>query len=93
MVEAAVEEIPRLMEAIRQAASSGDAAKLRLNAHTLKGSLRYFGARRAFERACELEVMGREGRLDRAGTVLAALEEAIPSISAALLRYIQGPAE
>ena len=43
MAEAALEETPRLMAAMRQAVAQRDRTQLRLSAHTLKGSIRYFG--------------------------------------------------
>ena len=44
IVAAALDELPRLLAAIREAIAAGDATGLRLSAHTLKGSVQYFGA-------------------------------------------------
>ena len=66
IVEAALEEIPRLLASIRRAVSDRNSTALRLAAHTLKGSLRYFGAAPAVEQAQCLEQMGSDGDLHAA---------------------------
>jgi HPt (histidine-containing phosphotransfer) domain-containing protein len=88
VVEAAIEELPRLLETLRQAADEGDATRLRLTAHTLKGSLRYFGNTGSFEHACALEKMGQEHNLAGVAERLAALEEAATRIIASLAGYL-----
>ena len=50
--------------AIREAIAAGDATALRLAAHTLKGSVQYFGAARVLDLAYRLERMGRGRRSD-----------------------------
>jgi two-component system sensor histidine kinase/response regulator len=57
------EDGPELLEQIRVAAASGDAAALVRPAHTLKGMLANFYADPAQSAARELEIMGREQRL------------------------------
>ncbi|HUT94750.1 MAG TPA: response regulator [Thermoguttaceae bacterium] len=89
VVQAALEEVPRLMEEIRQAIAAGDAAALRLAAHTLKGSIRYFGQGPAYQHAYRLEEMGRDGQLEDAGPTLAALEGDMEQLTSLLLDYGQ----
>jgi len=89
VVEAALEEIPRLMEEIRRAVAAGDAATLRLVAHTLKGSIRYFGQGPAYQHAYRLEQMGRDGQLEETGPTLAALEGDMEQLTSLLLHYGQ----
>ena len=48
IVAAALEELPRLLAAIREAVAAANHTALRLSAHTLKGSVQYFGASRAY---------------------------------------------
>ena len=68
IVEAALEEIPRLMTSIEQAVSQrGIRPICVLLAHTLKGSLRCFGAAAAVQQAQRLEEMGSEGDFARRG--------------------------
>ena len=75
VAETMLQEAPRMIAAVRQALADGDPAALRLSAHTLQGSLRYFRATPAREHALQLEEMGRVGNLEGAEKILAALEE------------------
>jgi PAS domain S-box-containing protein len=68
------QEAPQLLAAVREAVERGDAAALRLSAHTLKGSLGNFAAARAVEAAKRLEIMGKQGDLSDAAQALAVLE-------------------
>ncbi len=74
IVEIALGEIPDLLAEIHRAASAGDAQALRLAAHTLKGSVRYFGARHVLEPALRLEAMGQNDHLEAADEVLPVLD-------------------
>jgi CheY-like chemotaxis protein len=74
IVAAALDEVPRLLAAIREAVAAADPTALRLAAHTLKGSVQYFGATRAFELAFRLERMGQEGDVAAAPEVVNRLE-------------------
>jgi HPt (histidine-containing phosphotransfer) domain-containing protein len=87
-VQAALEEIPCLMGAIRQTIHDGDAAALRLKSHTLKGSIRYFGSGPAYQRAFELEELGRNGKLEEAERLLPILEQEIGRLVPALSEYL-----
>ena len=89
MTEAALEEIPRLMGAVRDALANGDRTKLRLTAHTLKGSMRYFGAFQICERAAKLEDMGRKGDLTDSETILGDLEAEVTQVTAILSDYVR----
>ncbi|OHB76064.1 MAG: hypothetical protein A2W31_16835 [Planctomycetes bacterium RBG_16_64_10] len=73
MIEAFLEESPRLMDAIRAAVTQRDAATMRVAAHTLKGALGYFGADRASALAQRLELLGRDGQLAGSDVTLADL--------------------
>jgi HPt (histidine-containing phosphotransfer) domain-containing protein len=90
MTEAALEELPQLMTAIRNAVANGDRTRLQFAAHTLKGSVRYFGATQACGNAAQLENMGRKGELADAEAILAALEAEISQVTAVLSDYLQG---
>jgi len=87
VVETLVQEMPRLMVDVRRAIADGDPPGLRLAAHTLKGSIRYFGQSLAYRRAYRLEEMGRDGRLEGAGEILMALEGEIARLTPVLLHY------
>ncbi len=53
------------MQQIRTAIRVGNATDLQRAAHTLKGSIRFFGAESAAEAALQLETMGRTRELLR----------------------------
>jgi len=84
IVEAALGEIPNLLAEIRRAACAGDSHALRLAAHTLKGSIRYFGAQRVLEPAQRLEAMGQNDHLEGADEVLAVLDQSVGELMACL---------
>jgi CheY-like chemotaxis protein len=89
MTEAALEEIPQLMTAIRDAIAIGDHAKLRFAAHTLKGAVHYFGANEVCGHAAQLEDMGRKGQFLDAEAIFAALEEDVARMTAVLSDYLR----
>jgi signal transduction histidine kinase/CheY-like chemotaxis protein len=89
LADAALEEIPRLMTSIREAIATADRDKLRLAGHTLKGSVRYFGASRLFECAARLEVMGCNGNLGGSEVALADLEPEVEQFMAALAECVR----
>ena len=89
VVEAALEECPRLMTAIRQAVADDDATALCLAGHTLKGSVRYFGESPVFTHAYRLERMGRNGNLDEAKQALPALEDAVEQLMRVLQEHVR----
>jgi len=89
LLEAILDEFPRLMAAVRQAVADGDAVALKLAAHTLKGSVRYFTTSRAFEHAYQLEVMGREGDMENVPAAFSALEKEIEWLMPFLSEYLQ----
>ena len=84
MIEAALEETPQRIEAIRRAGQRGDKTELRLNAHTLKSALRYFGAESAAEHAFALEMMGQQGQLGGFAPLFATLEAEVARFVEAL---------
>ncbi len=88
IVQAFVDECPKLMDDIRQAVAGGQAKALQIAAHTIKGSLRYFGARRAFDLAYKLEELGREGKLEEAREVLSLFEEQMDEVFPRLREFV-----
>jgi CheY-like chemotaxis protein/HPt (histidine-containing phosphotransfer) domain-containing protein len=75
-----LDECPRMLEGIQKSLESERCRELQLAAHTLKGSMRYFGAKLAFERAYELECQAREGRLQTADKTLESLRAELDQI-------------
>ena len=87
---AALEEFPQLTAALRRAIANGDRARLQLAAHTLKGSVRYFGANQVWDYAAKLEDLGRKGQFADAGAIFAALEEELSRLTSVLSDGLRG---
>jgi CheY-like chemotaxis protein len=79
IIEMFLEEYPKLMEGVRQAAGQRNASLLERAAHTLKGSVGDISAPQAFDAARTLELMAREGDLG-------GLDAALMSLGVALQR-------
>jgi PAS domain S-box-containing protein len=84
MVELFRTDGPKLLGKIRADVAHGDAAKVKLHAHTLKGAASNLGARAASEAAQRLETMGRNGDLTGAEEALATLEKELERLQPAL---------
>jgi PAS domain S-box-containing protein len=91
LVEAALKEIPGLLAAAARAVAEADAPTLRLSAHTLRGSLRYFGDTPAIEHLSQLEEMGQDRNLAAAAVTLATLQEEMAQIASAMQQYLRSP--
>jgi signal transduction histidine kinase/HPt (histidine-containing phosphotransfer) domain-containing protein len=72
------------MSELRQAVTQQDTAKVRLLAHTVKGSAATFAAKATVEAALRLEVMGRDGNLGGAEEAYAELEQELGRLLPAL---------
>jgi signal transduction histidine kinase/CheY-like chemotaxis protein len=66
LVELFALECPKLMKAIRAAITNGNPSELQRAAHTLKGSIQFFGVERPAAAALRLESIGREQDLSEA---------------------------
>ena len=77
IIEMFLQEYPKLLEGVRQAAEQRNAPLLERAAHTLKGSVGDIAASQAFDAARTLELMGREGKLEGADAAVASLETAL----------------
>jgi PAS domain S-box-containing protein len=67
-------DYPQRLAEINEATRQGDAGALRIAAHTLKGSIGNFAAKKAFEAAQRLETMGSERNLANAAEARMCLE-------------------
>ena len=81
------EEYPGMLADIRDAISDGDADRLARAAHKLKGSVSNFAAKAAFDAALEMEMMGREGRMDDAKEAFDRLRSEVERLSEELPRF------
>lgn len=82
--DAFVSEAPKLIRQLRETLETTDAAAFRRAAHTLKSSLRFFGAHDAAELAWQLEVLGKDGDLEAAARQIDLLIAAVESVSQAV---------
>ena len=88
VMEAYLEESPRLLERMSHGIERADCSDLNLAAHALKGSLRFLGAERGFQLAYQLELMGRDQQLEQAGHTLRLLNEFLARLTPALRTWL-----
>ena len=84
-----LEEYPRLSDAYRNRSAEGELVEAKRAAHTIKGTVNYFGAKRAFELAFQLEMLTKDNRLEEAQTVFGQLETELGRLDAVLRAHIQ----
>ena len=83
----AVEESPKIMTEIEQALSNGDFKTLKCSAHSLHGSLRYFGDQPVTDLARELETRAGQNQADNCRRLVADLRPAMERLLRILLDY------
>jgi HPt (histidine-containing phosphotransfer) domain-containing protein len=74
VVQVYLEETPQLLSDLRQALEKQDCETFRRSAHSIKSTSNSFGALQLGAQARELEMMGREGKLEGAAPKVKALE-------------------
>lgn len=84
-----LESCPEQLAAIRDAIARVDSKALERAAHSLKNQVGPFCAKRAFEAALQLEIMGRGGDLAQAQEGYAVLEKEIERVKLALATAIK----
>jgi CheY-like chemotaxis protein len=84
LIDAFLEDAPQLLADMRQAVEQGDAAGLRLAAHSLKSNSADFGAIALSNLCRELEGMGKAGTIDGATELVARAEAEYQQVKAAL---------
>ncbi len=89
LVKVFLKECPTYLDEIRAAIATGDARQLERAAHTLKGSVSYFGSKAAFAAADKLESQGHGGDLAGASQAFPVLEEAIDQLQPALAHLVR----
>jgi HPt (histidine-containing phosphotransfer) domain-containing protein len=83
-----LEDVDRLVAAVRVAARERDAAQLRAAAHALKGAAANFGGAGVVGCARELERMGSDVTFDAVPGTVASLEREVEQLSQALRALI-----
>jgi len=84
-------DCPRRLAGIKEAVRRGDTEALRIEAHTLKGSVGNFAAKQAFAAAQRLEIMGRDGDLTNACEARMALESELARLTEGLTKLTRNP--
>ncbi|MCF8146743.1 MAG: Hpt domain-containing protein, partial [Deltaproteobacteria bacterium] len=69
---------------IREAVPNSDASRLEQGAHKLKGSLSIVGAKRAFDAAYGLEVLGRQKKMQEAQHAVDVLSKDLQDLESSL---------
>jgi PAS domain S-box-containing protein len=90
IAEAFLEEHPRRIEEIRRAIDTQDWELLHRAAHTIKGSMRYFGAAAALDRAFGLEQLAASRSLEGAEEIFGLLQQELAKLVPHLIDYVQG---
>jgi HPt (histidine-containing phosphotransfer) domain-containing protein len=75
---------------IQKAIDASDWELLHRSAHTIKGSMRYFGADAVFDRAFGLEQLAARQSLDGAEEILGLLKHELAKLVPHLINYVQG---
>jgi PAS domain S-box-containing protein len=82
-----LDECNSMVNAIRLSIAEKNREALHRSAHTLKGSMRYFGADESYERCLELENMGKDSQFEAAAELLPRLEIELDRIMPALSAF------
>jgi HPt (histidine-containing phosphotransfer) domain-containing protein len=90
LVETFLEDAPQLLADMRQSVGGGDAAGLRLAAHSLKSNSADFGAMELSGMCRELEGMGKAGTLTGAEEKVGQAEAEYAVVAAALEKMRRG---
>jgi HPt (histidine-containing phosphotransfer) domain-containing protein len=84
-------ECPQLLHTMRQAIDAGDAAKLTLAAHTLKGTVSFLADGPITEAARQLETRDGNGIRDEARATFAFLDQALAELLPVLVDFANQP--
>ncbi len=93
MAQLFMDDLPKLMGRIEEAVIDGDRDKLERSAHTLKGSVSHFSARRVHHLAKQLEDMGREDDLGQSRIVLDELRDEVDRLNQSLREFVENQPE
>jgi CheY-like chemotaxis protein/HPt (histidine-containing phosphotransfer) domain-containing protein len=85
-----LEEQPVRLDEIRRAIDAADWELLHRAAHTIKGSMRYFGAHAVFDRAYGLEQLAASRSLEGAEEIFGLLKQELAKLVPHLINYVEG---
>jgi CheY-like chemotaxis protein/HPt (histidine-containing phosphotransfer) domain-containing protein len=89
LVEIFLQDYPRLVEQARDALTTGDVRRLHWAAHTLKGSVRLFGAKTVSDLCQELETKAKAGKTSDAPGLLEHVEAELDTVDQCLRAYLE----
>jgi HPt (histidine-containing phosphotransfer) domain-containing protein/CheY-like chemotaxis protein len=92
LLDAFLQDCPRLLGEIRDAIQAGDATALNEAAHSLKGMLAFFEVHSVTAAALRLEALGREGNLSEAMAAFRDLEKETTRLQVVLSNLMEQPA-
>jgi len=84
LIDTFLEDAPTMIAEIKSALGANDAETFRRAAHSMKSNAATFGASQLAALAKELEMLGKESKLNETGDRLKALEEAYASVQSEL---------
>ncbi len=85
-----LENLPVHLSQIQEGIARGDASALEHAAHSLKGSVGNFGAKRSYDAAYLLEELGKNGKTDEAGEVLTKLKMELKALEKEMKKHLTG---
>src|SRR5574341_1951318 len=84
LIDTFLEDAPKLIDELKSALDANNADTFRRAAHSMKSNAATFGANQLATLAKELEMLGKENRLNETGNRLGAWEETFASVHAEL---------
>jgi CheY-like chemotaxis protein len=90
LAELFLADCPRLLADVNAAVAAGNATKIKIAAHTLKGSAAHFGAGSAVEAAQHLETVAGQGKLAEAREAATRLEAELQRFEPELRAVVRG---
>jgi HPt (histidine-containing phosphotransfer) domain-containing protein len=89
LIEIFINNIPEQLSEIQKAVDNRNSEELEKSAHKLKGAISNFGEKAAFEAALQLEMMGRNNRLDGVEEVYNTLIKDVECLANALKGFVE----
>jgi len=84
-----INDVPEQLSEIKEAVDNRNSEKLERSAHKLKGAIANFEEKAAFEAALQLEIMGRENRLDGVEETYDNFVKGVESLLNALKEFVE----
>ena len=85
LIDTFLEDTPKLIDELKSALDANDADTFRRAAHSMKSNAATFGANQLATLAKELEMLGKENKLNETGKRLGVLEETFAFVRAELM--------